>query len=226
MVLGASSLRNRLLAVAVAAVFGGFAIPQAASAALIGVAGPNSSFGVAAAIIAAPLDVNDDAAANDAQQGFDEQQSYTTLAPIETDAAFATIAAGTRVDSHMIFLNTQDTSLNEHFDVIWTFDGEIIGVMSDHMGSLEVASSSELGAAGTAYPVAGFTARGLEGNAGGNSMNDGYLVLNPFQIRVDMRVTEPGDWIRVVTKPIPEPSTAMLLGLGLFGLAGRRRLRA
>ncbi len=224
MVHGASSTRNRLLAVAVAAVFGGVAIPQGASAALISVFdAETSSLGIAAAIVAAPADVNDDAETNQAQQGFDEQQRYTTMNNIATD--MGVILAGTRVDSHMIFLNTTtdpNPGAVTHFNVEWTFDGRIIGVMSDGTGSLEVGSSDELGAENTLYPVAAFRARGLEGG----SSPDGYEIIAPDTIRVDMRVTEPGDWIRVVTKPIPEPSTAMLLGLGLFGLAGRRRLNA
>ena len=42
-----------------------------------------------------------------------------------------------------------------------------------------------------------------------------------------MFVSEPGDWIRVVTaaEPIPEPSSLALLGLGAIGLAVWRRRR-
>ncbi len=230
MVLGASPMRNRFLAVAVAAVFGGFAIPHAASAALIGVnqTAGNSSLGVAAAIIAAPPNVIDDAPGreNRAQEGFDEAQGVVTGAAFTHD--FGVIAAGTLVDSHMIFLNTSpnDPGTTSHYGVDWTFDGMIIGVMSNRDGSYEVASSGELGAPGTTYPGAPFGARGLEAMSMGLGGSDGYAIVDPFTIRVDMRVSEPGDWIRVVTKPIPEPSTAMLLGLGLAGLAGRRRLGA
>ncbi len=42
---------------------------------------------------------------------------------------------------------------------------------------------------------------------------DGYAILAPNQLRVSMLVTEPGDWIRVVT--VPEPATLLLLGTGL-----------
>jgi hypothetical protein len=165
-------------------------------------------------IIAAPADVRDDAAIDDRQLAFNEIQNFTLLDNLAVDGGF--IAAGTNVDSHMIFLNTDGrTSANDTHT--WFFDGTILGVMSDQSGSLEVASSGFLGAPGTIYPDAPFNARGLEGN-------DWYQVSGD-SIEVFMRVTEPGDWIRVVTTPVPEPSTMFLLGSGLIGLAwyGRKR---
>lgn len=91
--------------------------------------------------------------------------------------------------------------------------------MSNRNGSLEVNSSSILGAIGTVYPGAAFAARGLESN-------DHYAVSGN-QITVKMSVTEPGDWIRVVTasKSVPDGgATFCLFGLGLaaIGLARRR----
>jgi hypothetical protein len=94
------------------------------------------------------------------------------------------------------------------------------------MGSLEVASTPILGAVGTAYAAAPFRARGLETNVGPNGPNDGYAIAGNMQtIFVGMRVTEPGDWIRVVTaaNSVSEPGTMVLLGGGLLGLLGFRR---
>lgn len=175
-------------------------------------------------IIAAPASVADDApgAENCAQQGFDEQQGYLLTQLLDVDGpAAADIAAGTTVDSHMIFLNSStNPNAISHQGVVWTFDGLILGVISQRNGQRE-ANSNYLGAAGTVYPGA-FNARGMEAV-------DSYIV-NGNQITVNMQVTEPGDWIRVVTAPdtiteIPEPDTYVLLGAGLLALGIARRRR-
>ena len=198
-----------------------FCAATAANAAIIDVVGGNSSLGTAAAKIAAPADVRDDAATNTGQQGFDEKQNVLLGADLAVDGD--TIAAGTRVDSHMIFLNTEGDTLAEHFRVLWTFSGTILGVMSNVNGSLEANSSAILGAMGTTY--SGILAnRGLE-NTGCN-MTDGYSVAGAT-LCLTMRVTEPGDWIRVVTAATPVPLPAglplLLAGLGGIGLLRARK---
>ncbi|MEM8886317.1 MAG: PEP-CTERM sorting domain-containing protein [Planctomycetota bacterium] len=136
----------------------------------------------------------------------------------------------------MIFLNSGGNDLLRHSGVVWTFDGVILGVMSDSGGNLEAASTFELGAPGTNYtvifggsgPAAPFSARGMEGNNGTGLGNaDGYQLLAPNQLRVGMHVTEPGDWIRVVTMdPVPEPGTIVLVAGGAACILWRRRRRA
>ena len=232
MVVGTCSMRIRLRTAAGIFAAGLFAFAPQSGAALIGVNDPNlSTLGVAAQIIAAPANVRDDAGANQAQQGFNEVQNHVTTQDFEHD--FGTIAAGTTVDSHLIYLNTTDgpnaPGLVSHEDVEWIFSGEIIGIMSDPVGAFELASSPELGAPGTLYPGIPFTSRGLELGGADESLRDSYSLLDPFTLRVEMHVLEPGDWIRVITTSTamaPEPSTAFLLGLGLFGLAGVRRAKA
>jgi hypothetical protein len=209
-----------------------------AQATIIGVAGPASSAGTAPAIIAAPLHALDDIVTNTGMEGFDEAQSVLTSVPHVIDGG-GFIPVNSLVDSHMIFLNSAGSGSLSHFDVVYTFDGPIIGVMSDTGGAFEAASTFELGNPATNYtvtfvgsgPAAPFGARGIEGNTSpsGPFPNDGYLISADFMsITVGMSVSEPGDWIRVVTRPVPEPGTVLLMSLGLFGLglAGSRRRRS
>ena len=184
-----------------------------AHAALLSTNGSLSDQGVAAAIIAAPADANDDAASNLAIQAFDEAQNVVLSRDIQIDGGM--ILAGTLVSSHMIFLNSgpgdDDTRISHGIGgtdaATFTFDGEILGVMSDKPGAYEVASSDILGAAGTSYPGAAFNARGMEENPLSGTNNDYYSFFGNT-IEVGMLVTEPGDWIRVVTvSAVPLPAS-------------------
>lgn len=174
-------------------------------------------------------------ASNHHQQVFDERRGVVLPADLAVDGG--TITAGTVVDSHMIFLNVADgnppsTDINR----TWTFDGPVLGVMSDVSGELEVASSPLLGAPGTAYPTAPFVARGLDlapGSAArgaGGTAGEGYTVSGS-SVTVGMDVSQPGDWIRVVTASpvctgvVPSetslwPPNHALITVGLSGASG------
>lgn len=149
-------------------------------------------------VIPAPKSVLDDAAQggafNAVQQAFDEKQGVVLEVELRVDQG--TIPKGTCVSSHMIFLNTHESQAGGQadLDVEWVFDGKVLGVMSDYAGLLEAASSALLGAPNTVYPT-GFVARGLEGY-------DRYAI-DGNRVRVSMLVSEPGDWIRVVTECSP-----------------------
>jgi hypothetical protein len=206
----------------------GFALN--ANAALVSVTGPNSSAGAASAIIPPPTDVLDDIVTNTGMQGFNEVLNVTTTVAHQIDGG--SIAAKTRVDSHMIFLNSDGDTAIAHYNVVWKFATPIIGVMSDKGGTFEANSTFELGNPLTNYtvttptsgPAAPFNARGLEG-VGDPTMMDGYSIggINNDELTVGMLVTEPGDWIRVVTNAVPIPSSILLLGSALICLAGIRR---
>ena len=94
----------------------------------------------------------------------------------------------------MIFLHQWEQISSPLVDTakVWTFDGPVVGVMSDQNGVLEGASTPILGWPGTFYP-APFTARGIE-------PLDSYVVSGN-SITVNMHVGQPGDYIRVVTVP-------------------------
>ena len=180
-----------------------------AQAALLGVTGSG-------AIITAPADVSDDAATNMMLEGFDEQQNVLLTSDLLVDGG--SVMAGATIDSHMIFLNSEGvTSLSS--SAIFEFTGNILGVMSDRGGRLEALSNSFLGAAGTVYPGA-FNSRGLEST-------DSYSIISPNMLSIRFQVSEPGDWIRVVTtSEVPEPASLTLMGLAGLGLLSRRRRRA
>lgn len=191
--------------------------PISTQAVIMSVSNGLSTESTAAAIIAAPGSVTNATVTNTGQQGFNEKQGVFLGSALSVDGG--SIAAGARVDSHMIFLNNpyRNKYRIDHFNVEWTFSGTILGVMSDKGGNLEAASTSLLGLDTTTYPAAGFRARGMEGK------HDSYVIAGNV-LTVNMRVTQPGDWIRVVTTSVPDAgSTVLLLGVGLLGLAAIRR---
>jgi len=146
-------------------------------------------------IIAAPAEALDAGIADDDHVlGFDERQNLILPRDLAVDQG--TIPAGTRVSSHLILFNQRSVDGPRHGTNDWTFDGIVIGVMSDVAGRLEAESSALLGAPGTLYPPEGFAHRGFESP-------DRYSGVGTRTLRVEMRVWQPGDWIRVITAAQP-----------------------
>lgn len=199
---------NKLTIAAVSVVLG-MAAASPAQAAILGA----SEGGI---IIDAPDSTAVNATVSDLMQGFNEKQNVFLQEDLEVDFNNF-IAAGTEVNSHMIFLDGPGRIRTEQ-TAEWLFDGEILGIMSDPSGNLEAASNSILGAQGTQY--GSFRARGLEAG----SERNGYSV-DGNKLNLTMAVTSPGDWIRVVTKAnptqsVPEPASILgLLAVGAFGTA-------
>ncbi|MFQ5470118.1 MAG: hypothetical protein ACE5EH_07390 [Gammaproteobacteria bacterium] len=141
-------------------------------------------------MIPAPESIIDDfpGVENRYQQGFNEAQNVTLLRKLAVTGGY--IPAGTVVNSHMIFMNTPGWRRIDEKNIAWIFDGEILGVMTDAHGSHELLSNSILGAPNTTYPSR-VRNRGLE-------YSDEFFVKGN-RLVLTMRVSEPGDWIRVIT---------------------------
>ena len=161
-----------------------------AYAAILAVDGPPSSRGEAPAIIEAPPSVHDDAFFADGMRGFDERQGVVLRKKLLVDGG--SVAAGTAVDSHLIFLSPFPDHPTRQVGVTWRFSGKVLGVMSDTHCSLQNLSDPLLGSPGTEYP--GRSAfRGMERRLGD------HYEPNGATLTVTMTVPQIGDWIRVIT---------------------------
>ena len=180
----------------------------ATHAAILAVDGPPSSRGEAAAIIEAPPSVHDDAFFADAMRGFNERQGVVLREKLLVDGG--SVAAGTAVDSHLIFLSPYPDHPTRHVAVTWRFSGAVLGVMSDTHCSLQMRSDPLLGNPGTQYP--GRSAfRGMERRLGD------YYAFDGETLTVTMTVPQLGDWIRVITAA---GHTAAYSGEGEDGIHG------
>ena len=204
-----------------AALLGAALISGSANAAVVGVSGQME-------ILATPTSVtNLSPFDNDAMQIFNEVQNLVLGSALTLRDASGgpdeIIAAGTWISSHMIFLNRTTTGTALVRTGMATFDGIVLGLITSS-ARLD-ATDALLGAIWTTYQFSttpGFGNRGLEGNEGAFALSNGGETL-----ALTLRVTQPGDWIRVVTlSAVPVPAAGFLLIGALGGLAALRRRKA
>ncbi|WP_425038849.1 VPLPA-CTERM sorting domain-containing protein [Primorskyibacter sp. S187A] len=165
--------------------------------------------------IGTPTSVTDDNPGSDAIiKAFDEIQGLTLDDDLSVDGG--TIVEGTRINSHMVFANRETGSALVRLSGSVTFDGMILGVISN---TAQLGNTDALLGPGTTYDT--FTARGLEfGGANG----DGYEVSGSVFTADEFVITQPGDWVRVITAAtIPVPASAALLPMGFGALVALRR---
>jgi hypothetical protein len=139
-------------------------------------------------------------------------------------APFSTlIAAGTRVNSHLIILDPAGTETRGATGSV-TFNGRILGFIlhqTGRDGANFVSTNAIFGAPGTTY---GIMHSGLDGAPDAYSIGGSGNKTLSFTMNSTAAV---GDYVRVITG-VPEPRSwaMMLAGFGMVGFGMRRRRTA
>jgi hypothetical protein len=207
------------------------ALPAPAAAAIIGVAGDGNIL-IPDATPNTGMTPNffDDTGADILVHAWNEAQNISLASDILVDfnapgayswsspSANATIAAGTRISSHLLYFDPLSATGRT---ATFTFDADIIAIIafSDIPGSDRLFLTDFLRNPLTVAPGAHFAQRGLE------SPDSLVWNVNGRDLFVDFQASSPGNQIRVITQAIPEPAALLLMGVGLGVLGVRARAR-
>jgi hypothetical protein len=117
--------------------------------------------------------------------------------------------------SYLLHFDSEN-SVATDYDMTVTFGQTIVGVIP--RGTSLRDTDDILGNPDTDYP--GGTQRGWEPGA-----NDDQFVISADQksIQYTGRVSSPLDSVRVLTEPVPEPTTVAAMGIGALALLRRKR---
>jgi hypothetical protein len=147
----------------------------------------------------------------------------TTISLAQINANSTLIAAGTRVNSHLIILDPTDGAGSRSATGSVTFNGKILGyiVHTTNRNGATFGETNFLGAPGTTY---GDLHPSLEGSIDGFSIGGSGNKTLTFGMISARNV---GDYVRVITG-VPEPRSwaMMLAGFGMVGFGMRRRRTA
>jgi len=150
--------------------------------------------------------------------GFDELQNVVLTSALAADLGLASIAIGTRINSHFVFF---DPLATQTVRGSITFDTPLLGVITTRS---KLIASNYLGAPGVTYLTPASV--GLE--PGVDFAISSFPSPNDLRI-VTFNADSPGDAVRVITaaSAVPEPASwAMLIaGFGIAGAALRRQRR-
>jgi hypothetical protein len=131
------------------------------------------------------------------------------------------VPSGTTVDSYYAYWDPQSGGTITRFH----FDDPIVGLITNSRDSLPADDHFMLSdflidplVPSGNIPTTHFDARGMEPASG-----DFVRWFSPTDIEIHFGAGDPGDQIRILTSPVPEPACLLTLALGFAAMLPRRR---